>query len=215
MTHDAVYNERKQFFNDHAEKWIDMWYRDPQTGEEKKHAKDFERLFSLIPLKPGNCVLDARCGTGILVPFILQAIGKTGLLFEVDFAEKMIETNRRLHPDGNVRFIVSDIEHAPLADEFCDAVIFFSCFPHFHDKKAALRAIHRILKPQGKLVIAHFDSSEGINHHHKSCRAVMHDQLPGGDAMRTMLAAGGFDIEQFTDEKGFYYLQVEKNRKQL
>jgi len=43
----------------------------------------------------------------------------------------------------------------------------------------------------------------------------MHDQLPGGDAMRTMLAAGGFDIEQFTDEKGFYYLQVEKNRKQL
>ena len=86
MTSDEIYRTRKQFFNDHAEKWLDMWYRDPATGQYDKHEKDFERLFSLLPLKPGDHVLDTGCGTGVLVPFILERITKTGILYELDFA---------------------------------------------------------------------------------------------------------------------------------
>lgn len=210
MTSDEIYGARKQFFNDAAEKWTEMWYRDPETGEQKKHKEDFERLFALMPLVPGDCVLDTGCGSGIMVPHILDSIGGSGTLYELDFAEKMIETNRRLHSQDNVRFIVSDVERAPLAAESCNVAICFSCFPHFQDKEKAIAALERILKPQGVLVIAHFNSSEEINHHHMSCHAVMHDHLPNEQTMRKMITSSGFYIEIFIDEPGFYYIQSRK-----
>lgn len=210
MTESEIYEARKQFFNDSAEKWIDMWYRDSETGEQKKHEKDFERLLSLMPLETGNCVLDAGCGTGVLVPYIVDAIGNQGTLYELDYAENMINLNSLIHPMKNVRFLVSDVEHAPLEDASCDIAICFSCFPHFQDKAMAVRTLGRILKTRGILIIAHFDSSDGINHHHKSCHAVMHDYLPDEATIRMMMTSGGFDIETFIDEKGFYYIQARK-----
>jgi demethylmenaquinone methyltransferase/2-methoxy-6-polyprenyl-1,4-benzoquinol methylase len=205
-----MYAIRKQFFNDSAEKWIDMWYRHPETGEENKHKADFRRLCALIPFAPGDCVLDAGCGTGVLVPYILDAIGERGILYELDYAEKMIAINQRLHPDHRIRFIVSDIETASIDEASCDVALCFSCFPHFQDKPRSLRTISRVLKSQGVFVVAHFDSSDDINAHHKTCHAVMHDHLPDETTMRKMMEEAGLVIEAFIDEKGFYYLQARK-----
>jgi ubiquinone/menaquinone biosynthesis C-methylase UbiE len=210
MTPDEIYRERKRFFNDHAQQWIEMWYKDHATGRYDKHQKDFERLFSLLPLKPGDHILDAGCGTGVLVPFILDRITDSGILHEMDYAERMIEANKALHRQNNIRFIVSDVEDAPLADAACDVVICFSCFPHFHDKEKALAVLSRILKPQGVFAVSHFDSSEGINRHHGSCHAVMHDHLPDKSAMRLLLQNAGLRIDVFIDEPGFYCIITKK-----
>jgi len=210
MTPDEIYRTRKQFFNDHAEMWRDMWYKDPATGRHDKHAKDFDRLFSLLPLKWGDHVLDAGCGTGVLVPFILERIAETGILYELDFAEKMIETNRSLHEGDNIRFIRVDAENAPLDDASCGVVICFSCFPHFHNKEKAMTTLSRILKPHGVFAVSHFDSSEGINKHHGSCHAVMHDHLPDEAAMRALLQTVDLGIDVFIDEPGFYCIIARK-----
>lgn len=37
MTPHEVYRVRKQFFDDHAEKWLDTWYKNPETGRYDKH----------------------------------------------------------------------------------------------------------------------------------------------------------------------------------
>ena len=210
MTPDEIYRTRKQFFNDHAERWLDMWYKDPATGRYDKHEKDFERLFSLLPLKPGDQVLDAGCGTGVLVPFILERITSTGILYELDFAEKMIEVNRSLHVRENIRFIVADAENIPLDDASCDVVICFSCFPHFQDKERAMTVLSRILKPRGAFVVSHFNSSEEIKKHHASCHAVMHDHLPDEEGMRSLLQTADLDIDVFIDEPGFYCIIAKK-----
>ena len=211
MTPDEIYRARKQFFNDHAERWLDMWYKDPATGHYDKHEKDFERLFSLLPLKRGDHVLDVGCGTGVLVPFILERITETGILYELDFAEKMIAANRSLHErertfDSSSRTRRS----APLDDASCDVIICFSCFPHFHDKEKAMTTLSRILKPHGVFVVSHFDSSEGINKHHGSCHAVMHDHLPDEAAMRALFQKALLNIEMFIDEPGFYFIIAKK-----
>ena len=210
MTPDEIYRTRKQFFNDQAEKWLDMWYKDPATGRFDKHEKDFKRLFSLLPLKPGDQVLDAGCGSGVLVPFILERITSAGFLYELDFAEKMIEVNRSLHVRDNIRFIVADAENAPLDDASCDVVICFSCFPHFQDKEKAMMALSRILKPGRVFAVSHFESSEGIKKHHGSCHAVMHDHLPDEVAMRSLFQKVGLNIEVFIDEPGFYFIIAKK-----
>jgi ubiquinone/menaquinone biosynthesis C-methylase UbiE len=145
---DEIYRTRKQFFNDHAEAWLDMWYRNPDTGEFDRHRENFERMFSLLPLKPGDRVLDTGCGSGILVPMILERITGSGILYELDFAEKMIFENRKLHSADNVRFIVSDAAVAPLEDGSCDVVLCFACFPHFQDKEKTLLSLAGILKAE-------------------------------------------------------------------
>lgn len=209
-TPDEIYRTRKQFFNGHADKWIDLWYKDPATGRCDKHEKDFARLFSFLPLKRGDRVLDVGCGTGVLVPFILERITETGVLYELDFAEKMIEVNQSLHDQGNIRFIVSDAENAPLDAASCDMVICFSCLPHFQNKGQAVMALARILKPGGVFAVSHFDSSEGINKHHGSCHAVMHDRLPDEAAMRSLLQSANLTIDVFVDEPGFYCIIANK-----
>jgi len=210
MTSNKIYRARKQFFNDHAERWRDMWYKDPATGHYDKHKKDFDRLFSLLPLKRGDHVLDTGCGSGVLVPFILERITETGILYELDFAEKMMGVNRSLHERDNIRFIVADAESAPLDDASCDVIICFSCFPHFHDKEKTMTTLSRILKPHGVFAVSHFDSSEGINKHHGSCHAVMHDHLPNEAAMRALFKKVLLNIEMFIDEPGFYFIIAEK-----
>lgn len=210
MDLDEIYRNRKQFFNNHAEKWLDMWYKDPSTGRYDKHEKDFRRLFSLLPLKPGDCVLDVGCGTGVLIPWVLERITTAGLLYELDFSEKMIEVNRNLHPQDNIKFIISDAEDTPLSEATCDVVICFSSFPHFHNKEKAMRVLSSILKPQGVFAICHFDSSEDLKKHHQSCHAVMHDHLPDEAGMRSLIETAGLSIDVFIDEPGFYCIIATK-----
>jgi len=210
MKPEEVYQKIKQFFNDSAESWMDNWYKNPDTGHHDRHQGDFDHLFALVPLKPGDCVLDAGCGSGILVPMVLERITEAGTLYELDFAEKMIEANKSVHRQENIRFIVADVVDAPLDGESCDVVFCFSCFPHFHDKERAMLALSRILKPNGVFVVAHFDSSEGINRHHESCHAVMHDRLPNQSAMRALFKRSALNVELFIDRPGFYCIIARK-----
>jgi demethylmenaquinone methyltransferase/2-methoxy-6-polyprenyl-1,4-benzoquinol methylase len=128
----------------------------------------------------------------------------------LDFAEMMIEINRNLHEQDNIQFIVSDAENAPLDDASCDVIICFSCFPHFQDKDKAMEALSRILKPDGVFAVSHFDSSKGINKHHESCHAVMHDHLPDEKAMRRLFQNVNLTIRLFIDEPGFYSIIAKK-----
>lgn len=210
MKPEEIYRMRKQFFNDSADGWLDNWYKDHGTGQYDRHQQDFDRLFELVPLKPGDSVLDAGCGSGILVPMVLDRITDTGILYELDYAEKMIEVNKKIHTDKNIQFMVADVTEAPLDDESCDVILCFSCFPHFHDKQRAMLTLSRILKRNGTLAVAHFDSSEGINKHHESCHAVMHDHLPSQSIMRSFFKNAALNIEMFIDKPGFYCIIAKK-----
>ena len=210
MNPEDIYKTRKEFFNNSAEGWLDTWYNNPGNGQYDLHQSEFDRLFRLVPLKPGDHALDAGCGSGFLVPMVLKRITEQGILYELDFAEKMIEVNRNLHKDESIRFLVADAAEAPLDDESCDVILCSSCFPHFHDKERAMSALSRILKRNGAFIIAHFDSSEGIKKHHESCHAVMHDHLPAESAMRALFAQAALNIELFIDEPGFYCVIAKK-----
>ncbi len=203
-------SRRRAFFNEHAEQWLDMWYRDEEKGDYSRFDREFGRLFELAALKPGDAVLDLGCGSGVLVPYILERIGQNGRLEEVDYAEEMIAVNRRIHDDPRVGFTVSSVDNLDVPDASFDVAFCFSCFPHFEHKENALAVICRVLKPDGKLIIAHFDSSENINDHHRKHECVMHDRLPDEQEMRSILAQAGFTVEHLTDESGFYYVNASK-----
>ena len=210
MHADTTDLRRKEFFNERAEQWLDMWYKDPETGTYTRYEKEFERLFSLIAFQPDDSVLDLGCGSGVLVPYILDRIGSNGTLHEVDYAEKMIEVNRRLHEDPRITFVASSADKLNVPDQSFNVVICFSCFPHFHRTRETLALIGKALKPEGKLVIAHFDSSQDINDLHRKHECVMHDQLPSEANMRQLIMSVGLSVERFIDESGFYFVGAVK-----
>jgi len=215
MTSDELYEARRTFFNERAESWLDTWYKDSNTGAYTRHHEKFERLFTLVPIREGDHVLDVGCGSGILVPYLLERVSGRGVIYELDYAGNMIRVNQRLHRDRRIRFIVADVADMPLEKETCDVVMCFACFPHIHDKKAAVKAATAVLKKNGCLAVAHLESSQALNHHHrKSGTPVMHDKLPKRQEMIGLLEAADLNIERFIDETGFYLVLGRKGEKE-
>jgi demethylmenaquinone methyltransferase/2-methoxy-6-polyprenyl-1,4-benzoquinol methylase len=105
----------------------------------------------------------------------------------------------------NVSVTVQQVEKLDFASESFDAVVCFGSFPHVENKEEALRQMNRILKADGKLVIAHALSSEELEaHHHTAASVVAHDMLPDRHAMKHMLKQAGFSSIKIVDEPGCY-----------
>ena len=190
---------RRTFFNELANTW------DHQTRTEKL-LNFVEQLVPKFGLAKGQRVLDVGTGTGILIPFLLQQVGPSGGVVAVDFAEKMIETCKAKYAHfPNVSFDVQQAEKLDFASESFDAVTCFGLFPHIENKEEALRQMNRLLKPEGKLIIAHALSSEEIEaHHHNAASVVAHDVLPEKTAMKQLLKRAGFGEIRIADKPGCY-----------
>jgi demethylmenaquinone methyltransferase/2-methoxy-6-polyprenyl-1,4-benzoquinol methylase len=196
--------ERKRFFNERAETWLDKLYKDPETGNYDRYSEKIERIIQSLDLAPDHTILDAGCGSGVLAPYLLKRLSPEGHLYELDYAGEMIKVNQALHPGDNISFICSQVTDIPLRENHCDRVICFACFPHFPDKARALASLVRVLKPGGLLVIAHLMSSSELTNHHKTESAVSNDRLPGRSEMEALFDGAGLTMERFVDTTGFH-----------
>ena len=191
--------DRKAFFNKAAGNWDKQF----QTPKLTTFLEQFVPTFGILP---GQKVLDAGTGTGILVPFLLQAVGLTGQVTAIDFAEEMVNICRAKYAHlPNFSVAVQRIEELNFPSGSFDVVVCFGLFPHIENKEEALRKINRVLKAGGRLAIAHALSSEEIEaHHHNTESIVAHDTLPDRHSMKQMLRQAGFTGTKITDEPGRY-----------
>jgi ubiquinone/menaquinone biosynthesis C-methylase UbiE len=187
------------YFNDAAETWDQRFYT-------PKLATFLEQLVSKFGLKTGYNVLDVGTGTGVLIPFLLQAIGPAGSVTAIDFAERMVQICRSKYSHlKNVTVKLHDVEEEELPLESFDAVTCFGLFPHLDKKEKALHNLNRALKTGGTLIIAHALSSQEVKAHHKSAlQPVVNDTLPEDKEMRRLLSRTGFTEICIEDEPGCY-----------
>jgi ubiquinone/menaquinone biosynthesis C-methylase UbiE len=101
-------SQKSAFFDRLAEDWDES---------VKHHPSKLERIVGLLGLEPGDTVLDVGCGTGVMVPYILERVGEKGRIVAVDISPKMVEAAGKKFPPAeypNVKFIVADVgEVAP------------------------------------------------------------------------------------------------------
>ena len=112
-------------------------------------------------IKDGMDVLDVACGTGVLFPDYLQrgVESVTG----IDISPEMAKIAAQKFPE--VRVICGDVEEAQFDRQF-DAVMVYNAFPHFPDPARLIEALARVVKPGGRLSVAHSMSREKLQQHH-------------------------------------------------
>jgi demethylmenaquinone methyltransferase/2-methoxy-6-polyprenyl-1,4-benzoquinol methylase len=197
--------DRKAFFNQAAGSW-----------DEQFLNKDFTDLLKmLVPkfnLARGQKILDVGTGTGVLIPYLVQAVGPSGFVVAVDFAEKMVETcKRKFAGFHNVRVELQNVEELDFPLGYFDVVTCFGLFPHIENKRKALLRINRVLKPMGRLVVAHALSSDEIRKlHQETFSLVADDVMPDAMEMKRLFEQAGFIVENIEDRPGCYLCQSSK-----
>ena len=104
---------------------------------------------------PGRRVVDLGTGTGT----VARGLARAGsVVIGIDPSKQMMEEAARLDNEAGVKitYQVGKAENTGLADQTMDVVTAGQCW-HWFDRAQAAREAHRILRPGGVLVIAHFD----------------------------------------------------------
>lgn len=115
---------------------------------------------SLSGVRAGQHVLDIAGGTGDLAKVFSREVGRNGKVVLSDINAAMLEVGReRLINAGcnNVEFVLANAETlAPFDDNSFDLLTISFGLRNVTDKDAALKAMYRVLKPGGRLLILEF-----------------------------------------------------------
>jgi demethylmenaquinone methyltransferase/2-methoxy-6-polyprenyl-1,4-benzoquinol methylase len=124
------------------------------------------RLVALGAIRPGEAVLDLACGTGDLA---FGATARGARVVGLDITPRMVElaarNDTRYRFTKNVKryrvsFLVGDMGALPLASASFDCVTTGYGLRNVPDLSRALAEIHRVLRPNGRLLSLDFNRPE-------------------------------------------------------
>lgn len=113
------------------------------------------RLKRVLDPLPGEGMLEIGPGTGYYTVHLAEWL-RNGKLEILDIQPAMLEhTMRKVHARGltNVTSSTGDATALPHPDGSFDAAVLVTVFGEIPDGDAALREVHRVLRPGGRLVI--------------------------------------------------------------
>lgn len=147
-------------------------------------------LVRAVPV--GAVVVDVGTGTGRLLPDLR---GRTDHVIGVDASPEMLDQARRrleAHGISDVDLRLGDMAHLPLHDGEASAVLVNMALHHVPEPVMALRELHRVLGPDGVLLIGDF-----LPHDEEWMREKLADQWLGfapSDLSHWLGAAGFGDV---------------------
>jgi demethylmenaquinone methyltransferase/2-methoxy-6-polyprenyl-1,4-benzoquinol methylase len=192
----------KKYFNSKAAIW------DEEVAE--KDTVKLSTIAARLHIEEGATVLDVGTGTGVFIPYLQKYMGENGLLIAMDIAENMLYRSLIKHPEGTIMYLQSDITYTPLIDAQFDAVVCYSSFPHFQDKRKALSEIARVLRNGGRLYICHTSSRDTINGIHQQIPGLEKDTIPDPEEMCNMLMLTGFRDIAIDEDNESYLVSASK-----
>ncbi len=161
-----------------------------------------EMVVNQTNIKPGDRVLDVACGTGVLARAAAKKTGSRGSVTGVDLNPGMLAVAGDLSPD--IKWHEGVAEDLPWENKTFDAVVSQFGMMFFEDKPKALREMHRVLKPGGRMTVAVFDSLDNI-----PCYRIMTDifgRVAGDEvaqALRLPFSLGDpVELRAICDESG-------------
>lgn len=189
--------KRAEFFDRYARGW--------DASEPPDMPDRLKRVAREADVRPGMRVLDVGTGTGVLIPYLLEALSGNGSVLAIDISREMLEQARAKGFPETVEFRLTAMEDFDPHGKAFDRVVCNAVFPHFWDRRLALQKAFSALKPGGIVVISHPKGREAVNRIHREAGdAVSGDRVPDPETMRALLVETGFTGVTVIDEPEFY-----------
>jgi len=117
-----------------------------------------DRVAQAAHLSPGKRVLDVACGTGVLARAAAARVAPAGAVVGVDANPGMLTVAARITPA--IEWRQAPAEALPFPDQAFDAVVSQFGLMFFADRQTALNEMVRVLRPDGRLAVAVWDTLE-------------------------------------------------------
>jgi ubiquinone/menaquinone biosynthesis C-methylase UbiE len=146
-----------------AAEWLEEQGRHPFILETARVTME------LLRVEPGSSILDAGCGTGVLLPRLADAVGPTGRVTGLDRSTSFLaRAQARLDELGlgeRVDLVHGDVTAMPFPDGAFDAVHTERVLMHLDEPDDAIRELIRVTRPGGTVLSAEvFPGGVEIDH---------------------------------------------------
>lgn len=187
--------KHRDYFNSISDKW-------------DKRRPDNQCLLEILKrcnIRSGMRVLDVGAGTGCMSSLLVEAVESSGQVVALDVAELMLVKAATKPELKSVQFVCGCASKLPFHSGTLDALLCFAVFPHFAHPKASLTQMYQVIKPGGRICIAHLMGSKEMNRHHKEIGGVVgNDILPNRYDMKCLLNEAKFQNVSIIDQPELY-----------
>ena len=116
------------------------------------------RTLDALAVQPGESILDAGCGPGLLAAELARLTGPSGRVLAVDKSADMLDlAGARCHGMQQVEFRQAAIERLDDADASFDVTVCTQVLLYVEDVAAALAQMHRLMRPGGRIAVVETD----------------------------------------------------------
>jgi len=157
---------------------------------------DLKEILARAGLVKGSVVLDFGCGEGTYTIPAAYLVGRAGKVYALDMdAEPLKRLRRKIHllGLGNIIIIETSGELAiPLSSKTLDYVLLFDVlhswyFPESDRRLRLLGEVHRVLKPEGRLIF--YPGDPEVFNKREELEAILRE-----------ISASGFKVEEILSE---------------
>jgi len=160
-----------------------------------------EKILDNAEIEEGQEVLDVACGTGVMFPYYLKR-GVTSVT-GIDISPEMVKiAEGKFSGEPNVQVICGDVEEVTFDKKF-DRIVVYNAFPHFPKPKRLVKILAGLLKENGRLTIAHGQSREAIDGHHKGSASKVSNGLMTADSLKKIFDPH-FEVEIMISNSKMY-----------
>lgn len=166
-----------------------------------KNDRIIEKILDNAEVEAGMDVLDVACGTGVMFPYYLgrNVSSVTGIDISPEMAKIATEKFAR---EPKVQVICGDVEEYVFDRKF-DRIVVYNAFPHFPQPKRLIKALAGLLKEGGRLTVAHGQSREAIDGHHKGGASKVSNGLMEASSLKKIFDAH-FEVEVMISNRYMY-----------
>ena len=111
-------------------------------------------LVDAAGIRAGERALDVACGTGVVTRLVAERVGPRGKVVGLDLNPAMLAAARAESTAHTVEWLEGSALSVPLPDQSFDAVVCQQGLQFFPDRAVALREMHRVLVPGGRLALS-------------------------------------------------------------
>lgn len=124
-----------------------------------------------LALRPGERVLDAGCGHGLLARAMAGEVGPGGMVMAIDLNEQLVRAaSAQGEMPGQLRLMLGDVRDLPAPDGSFDAATCVQTLEYVTPVDKGLAELARVLRPGGRLLIVSTDWDSIVWHSRDAAR---------------------------------------------